>query len=292
MIKILIIGITGTLGHKIALELLKDKKLIIHGTFTNKYKLYKIKKKFRKITTHKLEKTAEIIRLIRLGKFDYVINCAGIIKQKKANIKSINSVNKILPLKISRLAELNSFKFIHFSTDCVFNGKDGNYLENQKPNATDLYGFSKSNGEPAVSNKQTVTFRTSFIGHEINGNYSLLDWFLNFKGGVNGFSKCYYNGLTNLEIAKFIKNNIIRKFFFHGLFHLTGKKISKYYLLKKINLYYKTRKKILPVSKPKLNRTLNSKKLKKYYKYRIKSWDILLKDLNKDYKKNKVLYNN
>ncbi len=292
MTKIFIIGITGTLGHKIAQELLKNKNFTIQGTFTNKLKLNIIKKKFTKIKCHKIEKNADIIRLIRLRKFDYVINCAGIIKQKKQINKKVYSVNKILPLKISKLAERNFFKFIHFSTDCVFNGKDGNYLETQKPNAKDFYGVSKAEGEPSILNKQTITFRTSFIGHEIHGNYSLLDWFLNTKENINGYSKCYYNGLTTLEIAKFIKKNITHNLFTNGLFHLTGKKISKYYLIKKINIIYNTRKKISSISKPKINRTLNSNKLKKYFKYKTKSWDLLLKDLNKDYKNNKNLYVN
>ncbi len=292
MIKILIIGITGTLGHKIAQELLKNKKFNIHGTFTNKSKLKRIKKIFKKIKYYKIDKTTEIIRLIRSRNFDYVINCAGLIKQKKAKKTKIYSINKLLPQKISKIAEENYFRFIHFSTDCVFDGKHGNYKETQKPNAKDVYGVSKAEGEPKVTNKQTLTLRTSFIGHEINGNFSLLDWFLNSKGKINGFASCYYNGLTSFEIAKFIKNNIVNKIFLSGLFHLAGKKISKYELIKKINLVYKTGKSISPSYKPKINRTLNSNKLKKKFQYKEKTWDILLKELNKDFKNNLIIYNN
>ena len=160
MTKILIIGITGTLGHKIAQNSLKKKIFIIHGTFTSKSKLNRIKKNFRKIKFHKIEKNIDIIRLLSFKKFDYVINCAGIIKQKKQINRKIYSVNKILPLKLSRLAVRNSLNLYIFSTDCVFNGKDGNYLETQKPNAKDLYGVSKAEGEPSILNKHTITFRT------------------------------------------------------------------------------------------------------------------------------------
>ena len=74
MTKILIIGITGTLGHKIAQELSANKRLIIHGIFTNKSKLMRIKKFIKLENCHKLKKIGEIIKLIKNKKFDYVIN--------------------------------------------------------------------------------------------------------------------------------------------------------------------------------------------------------------------------
>ena len=134
MIKILIIGITGTLGHKMAQELSTNKRLIIHGIFTNKSKLMRIKKFIKLKNCHKTKKISEIIRLINNQKFNYVINCAGLIKQKKADIKNIYLLNAIFPIEISNLAETLKFRFIHFSTDCVFNGKKGDYLESQVPN--------------------------------------------------------------------------------------------------------------------------------------------------------------
>ena len=81
-----------------------------------------------------------------------------------------------------------------------------------------MYGVSKAEGEPSILNKHTITFRTSFIGHEINGNYSLLDCFLNTKEEINGYSKCYYNGLTTLEIAKFIVKILLIIYLFMDCF--------------------------------------------------------------------------
>lgn len=290
MTKILIIGITGTLGHKIAQELSANKRLIIHGIFTNKSKLMRIKKFIKLENCHKLKKIGEIIKLIKNKKFDYVINCAGLIKQKQAKKKIIYLLNKTYPLEISNLAEILKFRFIHFSTDCVFDGKKGDYLETQFPNAKDIYGISKAKGEPSIKNKQTLVLRTSFIGHEVIGKYSLLDWFINCNSKIYGFSKCYFNGLTNLEISKFLNKIIEKNLFFSGLFHLSGKKINKYQLLKKINLVYKLKKKISPTSQPKINRTLNNSKIKKKYKYKPKTWNKLLKDLFLDYKNNIKIY--
>ena len=36
--KVLILGVTGTLGHKIAQELIKDKRLIVYGTYNQRKK--------------------------------------------------------------------------------------------------------------------------------------------------------------------------------------------------------------------------------------------------------------
>lgn len=179
--KILILGVTGTLGHKIAQELIKDKRLIVHGTYNQKKKYNLIKSLLSLKEFYNVNNLKSIILLIKRKKFDFVINCIGLIKQKKFTKKKYLEINKKLPLEISKLSSKHNFKMIHFSTDCVFNGKKGNYKENDFKDAIDIYGISKSQGEPFKENKNCLTLRTSFIGHEIFGNYSLLNWLLTSK---------------------------------------------------------------------------------------------------------------
>jgi dTDP-4-dehydrorhamnose reductase len=64
-------------------------------------------------------------------------------------------------------------RLIHFSTDCVFSGTKGNYKETDLPDAQDIYGRSKLLGQISYSN--TLTLRTSIIGHELQTKYSLLN---------------------------------------------------------------------------------------------------------------------
>ena len=121
-----------------------------------------------------------------------------------------------MPKIISDLSNFYKFKFIHFSTDCVFSGNKGNYYENDVRDAKDLYGISKKKGEIA-NNKNTLVLRTSFIGHELFDNKSLLNWFLySINKKLMGMIK-FFSGLTNLEISNFInkiilKINFIRNF--------------------------------------------------------------------------------
>ena len=47
------------------------------------------------------------------------------------------------------------------------------------PNALDIYGISKKFGEVTMNN--SITIRTSIIGHELNTKFGLLEWFLSQK---------------------------------------------------------------------------------------------------------------
>ena len=101
---------------------------------------------------------------------------------------------------LDKLTKIYKFKHIHFSTDCVFDGKTGNYNEKSNRNAKDNYGKYKALAEKKIKNN-TLIIRTSIIGHEIEGKkLSLLEWFLNNKKTISGYSFAYFSGLTTLEI--------------------------------------------------------------------------------------------
>jgi dTDP-4-dehydrorhamnose reductase len=292
-IKILILGITGTLGHKIAQELIKDKRNVIFGTYNDKNKFFRLNSYLSFVSFHQTLDISAIFNLIRTENFDYVINCSGIIKQKIINQDIYFKINTILPKKISKIASIGKFYFIHFSTDCVFNGKIGNYTELDIPDANDLYGKTKILGEPDLKLRNCLTFRTSFIGHEINHNFSLLNWFVfNKRKKIYGFQKCFFSGVTNLEISKIIRKLIKNNKFIEGIFNLSGISINKFQLLNLINRKYQLKKIIIRKNYPIINRTLSNKKFQKFFKYKEKKWPKLLNELFIDYKKNIRLYKN
>ena len=99
----------------------------------------------------------------------------GIIKQLAASKKAVPAIeiNSLLPHRLAQLSDDCSVRLIHFSTDCVFSGDKGMYLESDTPDATDIYGRSKLLGE--VDYKPHLTLRTSIIGHELNSNISLIN---------------------------------------------------------------------------------------------------------------------
>lgn len=289
--KILILGATGMLGHMLMMHLVQNKKIEVYGT-ARQLKFIKNFKKFNyKLIKLDVSNFSKLERCIKRIKPDYIINCVGIIKQKITfrMKEKIYLINSILPNFLNFLSFKNNLKLIHISTDCVYNGKSGNYDEKKKPNALDIYGLSKSRGEVLSTN--SLILRTSIIGHELVANHSLLDWFLNSKGSVQGYSKAFFSGVTTLELSKLIEQILFKKFE-NGLFNLGGYKISKFNLLLKIKKIYGKNISIYSTNNFKINRSLNSFKFYNKFKFKKKSWEKMLKELNQFYLKNKYFYEN
>ena len=280
--RVYILGITGLLGSELFLRFIKEGQHLVKGS-TRKHQL----KEFPILNQYKknIDFGIDIINLKNLKKKikefnpDYVINCIGYVKQKinKFTKKSeVMYVNAVFPKKIYLIVKKLNSRLIHFSSDCVFDGKIGNYCEKEKPNASDLYGFSKYLGE--LNDKKAITIRTSIIGHEIKEKFGLLEWFLS-KKKCYGFTNSYFSGLTSFEIYNFINNYLFKKKNINGLFNLSSSKISKYELLKIIKSAYKKKIFIKKDGKFKINRTLNSQFIKKKLSYKNPSWPKMIKKM-------------
>jgi dTDP-4-dehydrorhamnose reductase len=118
---------------------------------------------------------------------------------------------------------------IQVSTDCVFSGIKGKYVESDNPDPVDLYGRSKLLGE--VDKAPALTLRTSFIGHEVGSKRSLVDWFLSQSDIVDGFTNAIYSGLTAVEFSHMLASVVFPRDDLSGLFHVASSPISKYDLL-------------------------------------------------------------
>ena len=130
----------------------------------------------------------------------------------------------------------NKFKFIHITTDCVYDGSKGKYSENDIHTTKNIYGITKSLGEP----EEATIIRTSIIGEELTNKKSLIEWIKSNKNGeINGYINHYWNGVTCLTLANFIKNIIDNNNFWKGVKHVFSEDIvSKYDLCYYINEIY------------------------------------------------------
>ncbi len=157
-------------------------------------------------------------------------NCIGVLNQDAENnpAKAI-LLNSYLPHFLAKIGASLSFKTIHISTDCVFNGKQGNYTEDSKKDGIGLYAQTKALGELTYDNNLTI--RTSIIGPEIRQNGTgLFHWFMTQTGNINGYTKAYWTGITTIELAKAIVAAIDQDT--RGLHHLVNNiKINKYELI-------------------------------------------------------------
>jgi dTDP-4-dehydrorhamnose reductase len=96
------------------------------------------------------------------------------------------------------------------------------YKETDIPDAVDNYGISKYLGEPY--GKKSLCVRTSIIGHELNGNLSLVDWFLSQRSEVKGYKNAIFSGLPTCEIAQILDNYLLTNEI-TGLIHIGGNPI-------------------------------------------------------------------
>lgn len=161
---------------------------------------------------------------------EIVINAVGmLVAACDSSLAQAIIVNSYLPQRLSELAVQFGFKLIHISTDCVFSGKKGQYLDSDFRDGDTNYARTKILGE--VINDHDLTVRTSIIGPELKPDGTgLFHWVMQQHDSVKGYSRAYWSGVTTLELAKVIHLAIEQNI--TGLFQLTMKhKISKYDLL-------------------------------------------------------------
>lgn len=212
----------------------------------------------------------------------YVLNCVGIIKQldvANAPIPSIE-INSLLPHQLAETCDDFNSKLVHFSTDCVFSGRSGEYKEIDTPDATDLYGRSKLLGEVAYG--RHLTLRTSIIGHELGKSLSLVDWFLSQDGTVKGYRKAIFSGMPTVCVAEFLQDHVFGKEL-SGLYHLSVDPIDKNNLLQLINDVYLTGMKITPCDDLVIDRSLNSDALRAVAGFTPPPWPQLIKKMREEY---------
>lgn len=281
MTKVLVLGASGMLGNVVLKLLSANSSLAVKGTIRSSAMLQYFSDELKKqiISGIDVENFDGLMHLFSVVKPDVVINCIGVIKQLAAanDVLGAIPVNTIFPHRLARLCDVAGARLIHISTDCVFNGKGkrGHYVESDVSDAEDIYGKSKYLGE--VSYPNTLTLRTSIIGHEFNSSNGLVEWFLKQEGSVKGFTRMIFSGLPTVEIARVINEHVIPDATLQGVYHLASAPISKYELLRLIAAQYKKNIEIVPDDKLVLDRSLNASRFNTQTGYQPPDWVELVK---------------
>ena len=241
--KILVIGSNGMAGHMIV-KFLRSKNYKIDTSARNNSDF--------NIDVEDTNSTINFLNSIK-NDYDFVINCIGLlVKDSIDRPDRAAIINSWFPHAIEYSLRDTKTKLVHLSTDCVFDGKKGEYIEIDIHTEMNPYGSSKSLGE--INNNKDITFRMSIIGTEIKTNGTgLLNWFLNQSpNDVPGWENAWWNGITTLQLAKCI-DQYINDPKISGVYHLVnnGNKINKYELLLKFNEIFKANKNIIRTEGPK-----------------------------------------
>lgn len=251
--KIFVLGSTGMLGHYVYAYL--HKTYTIPGSTIQVYGISR--ENLNAYHTDNLYFN-DFFNTFCIQKDDVIINCIGIIKQRKdvPNLEYVN-VNTVFPLKLAKKCAQNDVKLIHITTDCVFSGDMGLYTESSVHDAEDVYGKSKSLGE---SDNCTV-IRTSIIGEETKSFLSLIEWVKSNAGKeVSGYVNHFWNGITCLQFAKICETIINDNLYWKGVRHVFSPQyVSKDELVKMISDVYDLDVKVKEVNVPRMcNRTLST----------------------------------
>jgi dTDP-4-dehydrorhamnose reductase len=276
--KVMVLGVTGMLGNAIFRVLSERADLVVYGTArSNTARQYFSNNLSAQIIVGAdVENNDSLLRAFATVRPDVVVNCVGLVKQlAEANdpLQAI-PINSLLPHRLAELCQVNGARLVHISTDCVFSGTKGKYVETDLPDAHDLYGRSKLLGE--LDCPHTITLRTSIIGHELSGHHSLVNWFLAQQGPVKGFTRAIFSGLPTVELANIVRDIVLPHKELHGLYHVSAKPINKFDLLQMLAHAYEKDIEINPSEEVIIDRSLNSDRFKEATGYTPPEWPMLI----------------
>jgi dTDP-4-dehydrorhamnose reductase len=283
---ILVIGATGFIGK----NFIKSTKLQnVYKTSSKKKKSF-IKFDLRTDNILELIKTNNIKKVLFLSAISNPYKCE--LNLKNSNLVNINSTKKILNVLIKK-----KIYFIFFSSEYIFDGREGNYSERSTPNAKLLYGKQKLNIEKFLNakiNKKFAIFRIAKTYGDDIADKSIFVEFLKSAKKLKNISVASDQLFSALYVKDLIKIiDIFLKKKIKGTYNVCGdenlsrykycKKILEKFNLKKVNLI---KKNFLSMSKSKnipLNVTMKNKKIKKRINFRFTKFDFFLNILKKKY---------
>lgn len=280
--RLLVLGATGMLGSAIYRYFQNEAGYMVAGTVRTQSKAGEIFASapsglLFNVNTEDLDNLVEIFNTFSP---DLVINCIGIVKQAEQAENPLTAIpiNSLFPHRVASLCKLTRARFIHISTDCVFSGSKGNYVEADVPDARDLYGLTKYLGE--VTSGNAITLRTSIIGHELSSAQSLIEWFLRQNGFILGYRRAIFSGVPTVELARIIRDYVIPNPDLNGLYHVSAAPISKYDLLKLVASEYRKEIEIRSDDHIKIDRSLDSSRFQLKTGYAPVPWPELIRQMH------------
>lgn len=138
-----------------------------------------------------------------------IVHCAALTSVDNCENDPENAYlqNVVSTENIVNIAEKNESFLIHISTDAVFDGKKGNYSEEDKAYPINVYGNTKLEAEKIVkkSNIDYCIVRTNIYGWNKLNKFSLAEWMINKLE-----NKIKLNAFYDVKITPILVNNLAR----------------------------------------------------------------------------------
>jgi dTDP-4-dehydrorhamnose reductase len=278
--RILVVGASGMLGHEAIRVLAPDFE--VWGACRSPQDLPDLgvppERLLGGLDAEKAESAWALVERIRPT---LVLNAAGIVKQRKAGKVAIPSisVNSLWPHVLADACAAHGARMVHVSTDCVFSGARGRYVESDVPDAFDLYGRSKLLGE-VTDQDHVFTLRTSIIGWQLGEPTGLVAWFATHRNErLKGFAKAVFSGLTTGALTEVVRDVVMKDATLSGLWHVSADPIDKYSLLTDLARHLGWNLDISPVDQPVIDRSLDSTRFRERTGWTPPSWAEMLEEL-------------
>ena len=154
--RVLILGGTGMLGHKLWQRLgarFADCQTTVRGKRAD-YERFGLLDDPRVIEKVDVTNPRRLAASLDAAAANVVVNCIAVTKRREAPAGPTASIllNAWLPHRLAEWTAAHDARLITLSTDCVFDGARGGFAEDDEPNARDVYGRTKALGEVAYGN--------------------------------------------------------------------------------------------------------------------------------------------
>ncbi len=229
MTHLLVTGASGLLGINLALLAAELGYQVTGWTYSNA--LYGTPFVCESVN---LTDTTRLQEKINALKPDLIINCAALANVDSSQKEPLLAarLNTELPRALAEASLKAGSRFVHISTDAVFDGTQGNYKETDTPNPLNIYAQSKLLGEQAVQavSAQALIARVVFYGWSLSGTRSLAEFFYNnliAQRTMAGYSDMYFTPLYVEHLAAILLE--LAEANANGIYHVFGADVlSKY----------------------------------------------------------------
>jgi dTDP-4-dehydrorhamnose reductase len=229
---------------------------------------------------------------------DWIVNCAAYTDVDKAedDPDTAYAVNAQGPQNLAKIAGERRIKFIHLSTDYVFDGnKREEYLETDEPNPLSVYGKGKLKGEEyirgLISEYYIIRVAWLFGKHGENFVYTMLQLF-NDRDLVRVVSDQFGSPTYCYDLAELIVKIIQDDEKKYGVYHFTNRGVTSWYMFAKeiyrLSREYKLTESdvnIVPVgtnnyptrAERPINSSMSKEKIERAFDIEIPSWQYALR---------------
>jgi len=240
MKKVLVTGANGLLGQRIV-EILSPAYKILACDLGSEFFLSN-KASYHSLDIREKDKLMTSAKSFRPS---WIINCAAYtdVDGCEENQALAWSVNVDGVKNLTEICQESKINLVHFSTDYVFDGKDGPYAEEDKTSPINFYGKTKLESEKVIKHSgiNCTLIRTNVLygcGEKVKANFFLWVW-EKLKDGekLKVVDDQYNNPTLAFNLAGIVKEAIDAKIF--GLYHIGGADwLSRFEFAQKIALSF------------------------------------------------------